>query len=66
MKTKELGDGLSQVSFVIGRERGGLRGVVKLGCVGMGMMELSYKEVNSFHGSLAFIDGAGILGRGDI
>lgn len=64
MKTKELGDGLSQVSFVIGR--GGLRGVGKLGCVGMGMMERSYKEVNSFHGSLVFIDGAGILGRGDI
>lgn len=64
MKTKELGDGLSQVSFVIGR--GGLRGVDELDCVGMGMMELSYKEVNSFHGSLVFIDGAGILGRGDI
>lgn len=64
MKTKELGDGLSQVSFVIGR--GGLRGVGKLDCAGMGMMERSYKEVNSFHGSLVFIDGAGILGRGDI
>lgn len=64
MKTKELGDGLSQVSFVIGR--GGLRGVDELDCAGMGMMERSYKEVNSFHGSLAFIDGAGILGRGDI
>ena len=66
MKTKELGDGLSQVSFVVGRERGGLRGVDELDCAGMGMMELSYKEVNSFHGSLVFIDGAGILGRGDI